>query len=133
VPDESAKTQPSASPYSTGGGGTRFEHRLGTVYLVRLLTGGSISELAERVPDRVAFQQSSATTVDDIVLTALTADRHSTVRLEIAVRRRPKFIRSDKKTNDLILALVRADLAAERATDSLVDLRLAMGLRGSPE
>jgi len=74
MPEESAKTQSSASPYSTGGGGTRLEHRLGALYLVRLLTGGSISELAERVPDRVAFQQSPATTADDLVLSAAAPD-----------------------------------------------------------
>lgn len=132
MPDESAKQQPSASPYSTGGGGTRFEHRLGAVLLVRLLTGGTISQLAERVPDRVAFQQSPATTVDDLVLTAPAADGLSVVRLEIAVRRAPKFIKSDKKTSDLVLALVRADLAAERASDPLVDRRLAVAVSGRP-
>lgn len=132
MPEELAKQQPSASPYSTGGGGTRSEHRLGAVFLVRLLTGGSISELAERAPDRVAFQQSPATTVDDLVLTGPAADGLSAVRLEIAVRRAPKFIKSDKKTNELVLALVRADLAAECASDPLIDCRLAVAVSGHP-
>lgn len=127
--DESEKNT-AASPYSTGGGGTRLEHRLGAVFLVRLLIAGSVSELAERAPDRVAFQQSPATSVDDLVITAPAADGLSSVRLEVAVRRTPKFIRSDKKTNDLIAALVRADLDAERASDRLVERRLAVAVSG---
>jgi hypothetical protein len=119
-----------ASPYSTGGGGTRLEHRLGTVFLVRLLTAGPVSALAERAPERVAFQQSPATSVDDLVLTAPAADVTSSVRLEIAVRRTPKFVKSDTKTKELIAALVRADLDAERASDQLVERRLAVAVSG---
>lgn len=73
MPDETDETRTTASPYSTGGGGTRLEHRLGTVFLVRLLTAGPILELGERAPDRVAFQQSPATSVDDLVATASAA------------------------------------------------------------
>jgi hypothetical protein len=103
---------------------------LGTVFLVRLLTTGSVYELAERVPERVAFQQSSATGVDDLVVTAAAADGVSSVRLEIAVRRSPKFIRSDKKTNELVEAIVRADLDAERNSDPLIERRLAVAVSG---
>jgi hypothetical protein len=130
--DESAKTALTASPYSTGGGGTRFEHRLGALFLVRLLSGTSVSELGEQAPNHIAFQQASKTTVDDLVLTAPTADGHSVVRLEIAVRRAPKFILSDKKTNELVLALVRADLAAERAADPSTQRRFAVAVSGHP-
>jgi hypothetical protein len=131
VPDENEENRTGSSPYSTGGGGTRLEHRLGTMFLVRLLTGGSVSELAERAPDRVAFQQSPATSVDDLVVTAPAADGVSSVRLEVAVRRTPRFIRSDRKTNELVAALVRADLDAERASDPLVERRLAVAVSGA--
>ena len=127
--DETDETRTSASPYSTGGGGTRFEHRLGTVLLVRLLTAGPILELGERAPDRVAFQRAPATSVDDLVATASGAGGTS-IRLEIAVRRTPKFIRSDKKTSELIAALVRADLGAERDSVPLVQRRLAVAVSG---
>jgi hypothetical protein len=130
VPDENEENRTEPSPYSTGGGGTRLEHRLGTMFLVRLLTGGSVSELAERAPHRVAFQQSPATSVDDLVVTAPAADGVSSVRLEVAVRRRPRFIRSDRKTNELVAALVREDLDAERASDPLVERRLAVAVSG---
>lgn len=63
------------------------------------------------------FQQSPATSVHDLVVTAMAADGLSAIRLEIAVRRAPKFIRSDKKTNEWIALLVRADVVAERASD----------------
>jgi hypothetical protein len=122
-----------ASPYSTGGGGTRLEHRLGTMLLVRLLTAGSVGALADRVPERVAFQQSPATSVDDLVLTAPAPDETSSVRLEIAVRRTPKFVKSDKKARELVAALVRADLDAERASDQLVERRLAVAVSGQQQ
>ena len=129
MPDETHETRNTASPYSTGGGGTRLEHRLGTVFLVRLLTAGPVLELGERAPDPVAFQQSPATSVDDLVATTSAAGGAS-VRLEIAVRRTPKFIRSDQKTKELVAALVRADLDAERDSDPLVERRLAVAVSG---
>src|SRR4051812_27738592 len=129
MPSETDETGNTASPYSTGGGGTRFEHRLGTVFLVRLLTARPVLELGERAPDRVAFQQSPATSVDDLVV-ASTAEGGTSIRLEIAVRRAPKFIRSDEKTNALVAALARADLDAERDSDPLIDRRLAVAVSG---
>ncbi len=129
MPDATDETRTTASPYSTGGGGTRLEHRLGTVFLVRLLTAGPVLELGERAPDRVAFQQSPATSVDDLVATASAAGGTS-IHLEIAARRTPKFIRSDKKTKELVAALVRADLDAERDSEPLVERRLAVAVSG---
>ncbi len=127
--DEADERRITASPYSTGGGGTRLEHRLGTVLLVRLLTAGPVVELGDRAPDRIAFQQSPATSVDDLVATASAAGGTS-IRLEIAVRRTPKFIRSDKKTNELVATLVRADLDAERDSEPLIERRLAVAVSG---
>jgi hypothetical protein len=40
-----------ASPYATGGGGTRLEHRYGAVLLAALLTGDPVSELGDDVTD----------------------------------------------------------------------------------
>jgi len=129
MPGETDESRTAASPYSTGGGGTRFEHRLGTVLLVRLLTARPLVELGERAPERVAFQQYPATSVDDLVAMA-SAQSGISVRLEIAVRRTPNFIRSDKKTNELVAALVRADLAAERESEPLAERRLAVAVSG---
>ena len=130
MPDNAADAHTSASPYATGGGGTRLEHRFGALLLGRLLTARPITELGEREPERVAFQQSPTSTVDDVVVTARAADGQSTVRLEIAVRRAPKFIKSDKKTTELVAALVRADLSADRSADPLIDRRLAVAVSG---
>lgn len=44
MPDETDESRGTASPYGTGGGGTRLEHRLGTVLLVRLLTAEPVLE-----------------------------------------------------------------------------------------
>ncbi len=128
----SRRTNKALPAYSTGGGGTRLEHRLGALYLVRLLTGGTVSELAERAPGRVAFQQSPITGIDDLVLTAAAADGVTTVRLDVAVRRSPKFVRSDEKTSALVLALVREELAIERDSGSLTQRRLAVAVSGHP-
>ena len=119
-----------ASPYSTGGGGTRFEHRLGAVFLVQLLTAGPVTELDEQTPERVALQQSPASTVDDIVLTATAPDGRTSVRLDIAVRRHPSFVPSHTATRELVTTLVRADLDAEQNADPRVDRRLAVAVAG---
>lgn len=129
MPDETDESYRTASPYSTGGGGTRLEHRLGTVLLVRLLTAEPLLELGERAPERVAFQQSPATSVDDLVVTASTTVGTS-IRLEIAVRRSPKFIKSNHTTNELVASLVRADLDAEHDSEPLVERRLAVAVSG---
>ena len=130
MPDGSTPSKKSASPYSTGGGGVRLEHRLGALYLTRLLTRGVVSELVDRAPVRVEFQQSPATTVDDLVLTAQASDGGSSVRLEIAVRRTPNFVQSDDNTQSLVLALVKADLKAEQTSDPLIETRLAVAVAG---
>jgi len=130
VTADTEKHSTAASPYSTGGGGTRLEHRLGAVFLARLLTCGPVLELGERPPTRVAFQQAPAARVDDLVVTASAADGVSSVRLEIAVRRTPKFIQSNKKTTELVAALVAADIDAERDADTRVERRLAVAVSG---
>lgn len=130
VPNEAGREPIAASPYATGGGGTRLEHRLGTVLLVRLLNVGSVFELDERAPERVAFQQAPTAIVDDLVVTTRAADGAESVRLDIAVRRTPRFVRSDTKTAELVKALVGADLAAEKSTDPLVEHRLAVAVSG---
>jgi len=130
VPDEAGQAPIAASPYATGGGGTRLEHRLGTVLLVQLLTAQPVFELDERAPERVAFQQAPAATVDDLIVTARAAEDAAWVRLDIAVRRTPNFVRSHTKTADLVRALVQADLDAERNADPLVERRLAVAVSG---
>lgn len=120
----------SASPYSTGGGGVRFEHRVGAVFLARLLTQSAVSELGERIATSVAFQQAPRTTVDDLVVCADMGEGEPRVRLEIAVRRRPNFVRSHDDTQSLIRGLVKADLAAERSPDPLGEVRLGVSISG---
>lgn len=54
--EDSDKQPGTASPYSTGGGGVRLEHRVGALFLARMLTGRAVTELGGRAPARVAFQ-----------------------------------------------------------------------------
>ena len=59
------------SPYATGGGGVTFERKVAVQYLAHLLTGDGASELGDgRCVTSVAFQQSPAHPVDDLVVSA---------------------------------------------------------------
>lgn len=117
-----------ASPYATGGGGVRLEHRVGAFYLARLLSGTAVSVLGERVPSRVAFQQSQASAVDDLVIFAAGNAGSLDTHLAVACRRSPRFIRSDDKTKELFVSLVLDDLAADASVE--VDSRLAIAVSG---
>jgi hypothetical protein len=137
LPDEESKppkresttnTSEGASPYSTGGGGFTFEHRVGAVYLARLITNHPLSELSERPLGRVAFQQAPTSAVDDLVVTSTKDDQSTSIRLAIACRRRPQFTRGNAKTRELLAQLVRASKAAE--ADQVVEQRLAIALAG---
>ncbi len=121
-------TEP-GNPYATGGGGVTFEHRVGALYLARLITSSPLSELDERTVRRVAFQQAPSSVVDDLVVTATSDDDTTPIRLAIACRRRPQFTRGNAKTKQLFAQLVRASKAAEDNRD--VDHRLAIVVAGN--
>src|SRR3954467_6511968 len=114
-----------SSPYATGGGGVRFEHRVGALCLAQLLSGAVMSELDQRAPTHVAFQQAPFSVVDDVVLRADAQSGSPTVCLAIAGRPRPQFRRRNSKTKDLFASLVRADIAAD---SSEVEDRIAVAV-----
>ena len=116
-----------SSPYATGGGGIGFEHRVGALCLARFLSATVMSELNERAPTHIAFQQAPISPVDDVVLRADAETGSPAVRLAIACRRRPQFTRSNNKTKDLFISLVRADIAAN---SSEVEDRIAIAVSG---
>ena len=124
---EKATSAGQSSPYSTGGGGFGFEHRVGALCLARLLSATTMSELNERAPTHVAFQQAPTSAVDDIVLKADAEAGSPAVRLAIACRRRPQFTRSNKETKDLFVSLVRTDMVAEK---SEIEDRIALAVSG---
>ena len=117
-----------SSSYATGGGGISFEHRIGAFCLTRLLSGAVMSELGERAPTEVRFQQAPASAVDDLVLVADAGSGDQSIRLSIACRRRPVFTRSNEKTRELFVSFVRADLAAEDSSD--VEEGIAIAVSG---
>ncbi|MFF2331368.1 MULTISPECIES: hypothetical protein [unclassified Streptomyces] len=95
-----------ASPYSTGGGGTVFEHHYGAVLLSHLLTGTPVPGLGDEVtPVEVRFQARAVTAVDDymVIGCADNGPRHS---LSVAVRRRPKLAVSDPPSVRLITSFL---------------------------
>lgn len=117
------------SPYSSSGGGTRFEHRVGAMFLAKLLTGSVISELGDQPATRIGFQQVTVSPVDDLLIVAEHGPGSKTVRLALACRRRPHFVQSHDKTKDLFVSLVRADAAASTSDD--VDDRIGVVVAGS--
>lgn len=121
---EGTATASAASPYSSGGGGVTFEHRIAARYLALLLTGNTSPELGGRLIVSVAFQQAPDSPVDDLVLHARHPNEHvPTLELAVGVRRSPKLIPSDKETQKLMASYVRALLADH---DDDVEHRLAL-------
>ncbi len=91
------------NPYATGGGGVTLERRVAALYLALLLTGDGAPELGNgRSVTSVTFQ-SATSAVDDLVVDAArTSEDSPGLRLAIAVRRAPSFVRSDVPTQKLI-------------------------------
>lgn len=95
-----------ASPYSTGGGGTVFEHHYGAVLLSHLLTATPVPGLGDEVtPVEVRFQARAVAAVDDYLVIGNVSNgpRHS---LSVAVRRRPKLAVSDPPSVKLMTSLL---------------------------
>ena len=118
-----------SSPYSTGGGGVVFHHRMYAKYLVLLLTGDTAPELDGRVIESVAFEQEHKGATHDLVIHARWEDRPSAdLELWGAVRRVPNFTRSHEKTK----ALVRELMGALRSpTPKGVERRLLLCVSGA--
>lgn len=94
------------SPVSTGGGGTRFEHRYGGSVLAALLADHGLPGLdVAFVPERVAFQQYGITAVDDYLITARSGS--ITRKIHLACRLRPILAASDSTTVKLFAAFLR--------------------------
>lgn len=96
------------SAYSTGGGGTVFEHRYGSVMLCHLLSMSQVRELGtDVVPDEVWFQSLPKDShVDDLVVIGHTEAKVRRT-LSIAVRRAPELSKSDGKTRKLLRSFLR--------------------------
>ena len=107
--DSNGESAVLASSYSTGGGGFTFERRVAVRYLAAMLSGAPRQELGDRRVVRVSFQQSSVSPVDDVhVLGARDEEIEPSMELWVAARRRPKFVRSDPLSQELVASLVEA-------------------------
>ena len=98
------------NPYATGGGGVTLERRVAAVYLAHLLVCDGVAEFGGgcRVVS-VAFQQSPAFPVDDLVVSAApSVDSEPSLVLSLAVRRSPRLVASDQSAQKLIRQFVRA-------------------------
>lgn len=102
-----AGSQVAASPYSTGGGGTVFEHRYAATVLGCLLTGDSVPGLGDdAAPIMVRFQASAVSPVDDILVEGRVPDGEIR-RMSVGVRRAPAFVASEKPSEQLFASYLR--------------------------
>ncbi|GAA4762983.1 ATP-binding protein [Citricoccus nitrophenolicus] len=92
------------SPYAGGGGGSTLGHRVATSYLADMLLGAARPETGELPVVKVAFQTNPTDPVDDLRVEAERNGDRAVVH--VAVRRAPKFIKSDSKTAKLIGTLL---------------------------
>ena len=74
-----------------------------------MLSGAPRQELGDRRVVQVSFQQSSVSPVDDLhVLGARDGEGEPSLELWGAARRRPEFVRSDPRSQQLVASLVEA-------------------------
>lgn len=115
--------KPAASPYATGGGGTVLEHRFGGTVLAALLIGDPIPGLGDDFAvERVAFQASAESAVDDLVVTGVMnrdgATEHR--KLAIGVRHAPTIGSSDAKVvklfRDCLVTQKRHEIAFDNGS-----------------
>ena len=110
------RTRPAtSSPYATGGGGTRLEHRYGATLLTALLTGDPITELGDDVAHQVRFQDPTSP-VDDFVVSAAGGRRVS-----IGVRRAPALSSSDEHSVPLLRSYLRVIIENRTSAPTLHD------------
>ncbi|WP_461163174.1 hypothetical protein [Arthrobacter sp. R4-81] len=92
------------SPYAGGGGGSTLGHRVATSYLADMLLGAGRQETDELPVVQLAFQTNPTDPVDDLRIEAERGEAR--VVVHVAARRAPKFIKSHKKTAELVGALL---------------------------
>lgn len=83
-----------ASPFSTGGGGTRFEYLVGTTFLVSLITMEIPRGLDQGITQKVKFQtRYKGNHLDDIEV--ISSDHTHEYRLYLQVKHRMSFTKQD--------------------------------------
>lgn len=96
----------SASPYSTGGGGTVLEHRYGAILLTHVLAAAPLYELGDSaIALSVKFQVGATSAVDDFLVKGVFPDE-SAVSASIAVRRNPLLQRQNKDSKKLMASFL---------------------------
>lgn len=122
------RTKGSASPYSTGGGGTVLEHTYGAVLLAALLQRSPVRGLGEDVtPTEVRFQQGACHPVDDLMVIGECESGER--RLYIGVRRNPTITARNVEFVKLLTDYVR--MVVDHSEDIDFDrVRLGLAIAG---
>lgn len=103
--DSDNQVRQGSHPVATGGGGFRFEHRVGAYYLTKLLCKSPIQELDGRPIHQVSFQQQSVSHIDDLLLST---DDPNPIHLAIECRMTVKFTPRDPRTQQLFEKVIKA-------------------------
>lgn len=108
----------SASPYSTGGGGTVLEHRYGAVLLTYLLSGSVLPELGRASAPTSIEYQTRATATDDFLIVG-SDSAGGVVRASVGVRRKPLIQLNNADSVKLIRRFVESMLQHQDAFTNL--------------
>lgn len=102
-----------SSPASTGPAGSHFEAQIGAFYLLSLLTGTEPRGLPGTIIDRIQFQRAAeGHPLDDVIVHAHDA-RGEAVVLEIQVKRKITFTRTDQDFRKVVGQIVQASRKTE--------------------
>ena len=89
---------PVLNPFSTGGGGTNFEQKVATFYMVHLLSNKIPPGLIDLIK-KIKYQQIHRP-IDDLVITYV--ENNSNKTLSLQMKHRIKFTKSNNDFNDII-------------------------------
>ncbi|MFC8045350.1 hypothetical protein [Nocardia sp. NPDC057353] len=121
--EELAGATKQLNPYSGGGGGSTFAHYVATLYVARMILGQGCLE-TDDLPVRQVHFQVAEHAVDDLLVVGQSGDDE--IRVMIAARRAPNFVRSHSKTRALVASLV----AEAEQTEGQDRTRIAVAVAG---
>ncbi len=106
--DAEHRIRAKASSYSTGGGGTVFEHTVGATMLAALLTRSPVAGLGDDYTiSRVVFQASQTSAVDDLIVEGVRGISGPSRRVAFGVRHKPRIAPSDDSFVTLLETYLR--------------------------
>ena len=88
-----------SNPYSTGGGGTNFEQKIGTMYLSFLLAK-QVPYGLDGIPKEIKFQQIHTESLDDLIIISEIGNEER--KLSLQLKHNMRFTNSDSNFTDVV-------------------------------